>query len=335
MNKIDIKAIILYSIAIILLYYVFNLLQITTIFIYLYHFIIPIIIGIFIHFILDPIIDYFSNQRLKRKYVVLLLFMTLLIIGILLLVYIIPIVTDSLTSLYNQITMQRIVISPLLSKLSSFLTSMNITSNVFKTFNTMTQSVISGLRYIIVGIGISFYLSYDDIHISDYIKKYVSHHHVIIDTINHLKIMTFKFIKSLFKDFIIFFILSFIIFLFIHPSLSLLLALILALTNLIPYIGPIIGGTPIIVYEYMQDPTLGLYTLLSIIILQYIESSYIQPYIFSKTVKIHPIFLILSLIFFSDIFGIVGMIFSPLLLIYVIELIKMIKKIYTSKIINH
>ncbi len=320
------KNIIVYCITLILLYYVYTLFNLSSLLLYIYHFIIPIIIAIFIHFIIDPIIEYFSSDRLKRKYVVILLFMLLLLGGLILLYYVIPYILDSSLLLYQSIKTKKFIIPPSLSSIITYLNQFNILALCMDYLNKWTVSFVTCFRYLIVGLGISFYLSYDNIHVIDRLIVYIpfTYQGLCMQTLKRIKIVTYRFIKSLFKDFILFFIMSSLLFLFIDPSLFIIIAFILSLTNLIPYIGPILGGIPIVLYEYIQSETLGLYALLAIIVLQYIESSYIQPFLFSKTTHVHPIFLILSLIFFSDIFGIVGMIFSPIFLLYIIYIYKLL-----------
>ena len=122
-------------------------------------------------------------------------------------------------------------------------------------------------------------------------------------------------------------ILCFIPFYFIDRELVLWIALFLAITNLIPYIGPYIGGIPLVIYEYFIQPELGYATFITIVVLQYLESSYLQPYLFSKSIRIHPIALFIALSLFGDVFGIIGMIFSPILLSYVCVILELLKNL--------
>lgn len=116
-------------------------------------------------------------------------------------------------------------------------------------------------------------------------------------------------------------------FLFIDEDLFLWIALFLSITNLVPYIGPYIGGIPVVIYEYIADPQMGYVAFIAVIVLQYLESSYLQPYLFSKCIRLHPIALFIALTFFGDLFGIVGMIFSPLLLSYSLLLLELLKNL--------
>ena len=107
--------------------------------------------------------------------------------------------------------------------------------------------------------------------------------------------------------------------LFIFASISffiiklpgfIILAFLIAITNIIPYIGPYIGGIPAVLIGLSLSTKLGIITLIIIVILQIVENSFIQPFIMSKSLKLNPILIIIGLIIFSHFFGIVGMIIS-------------------------
>ena len=82
-----------------------------------------------------------------------------------------------------------------------------------------------------------------------------------------------------------------------------------AFTNMIPYIGPYIGGIPAVVVGFTISPSVGVASLISVILCQFIESYLITPNIMSKTMKLHPVLIILGLSVGAT-FGIVGMIFA-------------------------
>ena len=76
------KHVIIYSIALLLFYYVFTLFKIYDLFIYIFFLLLPLFIGIFLNFILEPVIEYFASDRIKRRIVVVnvYLFITLFFI---------------------------------------------------------------------------------------------------------------------------------------------------------------------------------------------------------------------------------------------------------------
>ena len=71
-----------------------------------------------------------------------------------------------------------------------------------------------------------------------------------MQTLKRLKLLTYQFMKSLILDFLFFFLMCLIPFFFIDEDLFLWIALFLSITNLVPYIGPYIGGIPVVIYEY-------------------------------------------------------------------------------------
>jgi len=100
---------------------------------------------------------------------------------------------------------------------------------------------------------------------------------------------------------------------------AIVIAFLAALLNLIPYIGPMIGAV-LIIFLTMTDqigqdfqtqilPTL-LWVLLGYGIAQLIDNFFSQPFIFSKSVKSHPLEIFLIIIIGGLLFGIAGMVLA-------------------------
>jgi len=100
---------------------------------------------------------------------------------------------------------------------------------------------------------------------------------------------------------------------------AVVIAFLCALLNLIPYLGPLIGGvlmllltmTSSLEYDFQTHILpVTLYVLMGYIIAQLIDNFFSQPYIFSKSVKSHPLEIFLIIIIGGLLFGITGMIFA-------------------------
>lgn len=97
---------------------------------------------------------------------------------------------------------------------------------------------------------------------------------------------------------------------------SLLIGLFCGMTDLIPYIGPYIGGGVAVIIGFSQGPIIGFGVLIIALLVQAIENYILQPVVMSKATNIHPIIIMISLLVFGYFFGIVGMILStPILCI--------------------
>lgn len=101
---------------------------------------------------------------------------------------------------------------------------------------------------------------------------------------------------------------TYIAFYFLGLKYPLLLAVIMGLTNIIPYFGPIIGAVPAAAIAITVSSKLLLYVLLVIFAIQLVESNLISPYIVGKSIDIHPVAIILALLLGGQIGGVIGMI---------------------------
>ena len=100
---------------------------------------------------------------------------------------------------------------------------------------------------------------------------------------------------------------------------AVVIAFLCALLNLIPYVGPLIGG--IIMLILSMSSNLGMdfqnvilpktsYVMIGYIIAQLIDNFVSQPLIFSNSVKSHPLEIFLIIIIGGLLFGVIGMIIA-------------------------
>ena len=97
-----------------------------------------------------------------------------------------------------------------------------------------------------------------------------------------------------------------------------LLGLFAAVTNLIPYVGPIIGAVPAILIALISDDamvadamTLNLIIVTSIYFFaQLVDVVFIIPMVVAKIVNLHPVTVVIVIIVGSQVMGILGMVIS-------------------------
>jgi putative permease len=86
---------------------------------------------------------------------------------------------------------------------------------------------------------------------------------------------------------------------------------LVGVTNVIPYFGMIIAAVPPIIYTFIATDGPGPITVLLInMVLQFVEGNIFQPLIMGRQLSIHPIIIIVSILFFGSLFGAVGVIFA-------------------------
>ncbi len=99
---------------------------------------------------------------------------------------------------------------------------------------------------------------------------------------------------------------------FIGVNNALPLGVIAGLGHLVPYFGPVIGGVPAIIVSVIQtgDLSMAPYIILLIAVTYTLDNGFVQPYVFSKSVDMHPIIIILLIIAGSQLFGVLGMLLA-------------------------
>lgn len=318
---------IIYFLVIILLFsFLMQYLHIGDIVIWVFNILLPLILGFVIRFLTDPLFQRFSNK--KRKIVCITLYSSILL-GIVWLLYIwIPPVIEQCMYWYGHfdITDIRSNLHPVLRPIYDFLMKANVLDFLLDMAGGITESLSYWLTNFLLAFGISFYLVFDDVHITTWIGKRNFHYQKqTLSICKDVKEVTHAFIKATCIDFLFFFIGSYFVFRIIGLDYVWTIALFLALTNLIAYIGPYIGGIPVIIYGFFISSQVGYFCLIAIIILQLIESNFVQPLLFKSCMHTGPIALLIAISIFGDFFGIIGMIIAPLLLAYIMILKKTVE----------
>ena len=126
-------------------------------------------------------------------------------------------------------------------------------------------------------------------------------------------------ISKLVQAFVIF-VLGLCILIPFKVPLAALISLLLALSNMIPYIGPWLGGIPSVLLAFLYSPVKGMVVLLFIVGMQIIDNLFIGPKVVSDHVGISPVLVIAGVAIGGTIGGVVGM-FLGVPIVAVIKLV--------------
>lgn len=85
------------------------------------------------------------------------------------------------------------------------------------------------------------------------------------------------------------------------------LGVIIGVTDLVPIIGPFLGGAMAFVMIVIEDPTKGLAFIILIVILQQIESNLVYPKLVGKEVGLPSLWTLVAITIGGSLFGVVGM----------------------------
>lgn len=105
---------------------------------------------------------------------------------------------------------------------------------------------------------------------------------------------------------------SYIVFLFLGLNYALLLALIVGLSVIIPYVGAAAATLPVALIAYFQwgFDSQFMYVLGAYAVLQFLDGNVLVPLLFSEVVNLHPIAIIAAVLFFGGLWGVWGVFFA-------------------------
>ena len=105
---------------------------------------------------------------------------------------------------------------------------------------------------------------------------------------------------------------------------ALLLTLFAIILGVIPVIGPGFVYIPVAIYLFINGHSLqaGLYLVFNILIVSFVIEHVLRTYIVSKKAEVHPLVLFVGMIGGLFVLGILGVIIGPLILTYLITLLK-------------
>ena len=114
------------------------------------------------------------------------------------------------------------------------------------------------------------------------------------------------------------------------PS-ALTLALLAALLEFVPFIGPILAAIPAVLLAFAQGPQMALWTLFLFFIVQQIEGNILEPLVQQRAVDLPPVLLLFALAAGGLIFGAVGIILAAPL---TVVLYVMVKRLYVQEALH-
>ncbi len=310
----------------------------------------PLFVGWFIAWLLNPLVKRMQAKGMRRGFAVVIAFIVMLITLGGILAFIIPALGDQVSEIVSavpEITSDTTRwINNLFEKLSdagienidnvkaAFMLKIQTMSNDLQTriptivINLIT-AILSGTGQILLSLILGFYMLFDFDKVSKSIvnffpKRLRGDAKYLLSLLNG---SLYSYISGTLWLSLLLFVVSIIGFSLIGLNAPVLVALICVITNLIPYIGPYMGGAIACAIGFAESPIIGLLTLIFILITQLLEGEILHPLVMSKKLNLSPITIIVSLLLFEHLFGIIGMIIAT----PVVALLKIIYVFFDEK----
>lgn len=290
----------------------------------------PLFIGIVLAWLFDPLVTKLQKKGVNRVLGTLLVYAILILFIYLLCRLMIPSIANQLEDLGKSVPS---FISYLQEQIDNFFDNFegidlsNIKSGLYDGINDLSNSltvdlpskivsigsvILSGGINLLIGLLVGLYMLFDFDSVKKHInslvpKKYSKDTFKLFGQLNkNLK----SYVQGTLLIMGILFVIQSISFAIAGLKAPMVFGLFCALTDIIPYIGPYIGGIPAVIVGLSMSPTTGIFTLIAVLICQSIENYFLQPVVMGKTMRLHPVTIMIGLLVFNHFFGILGMVLA-------------------------
>lgn len=293
----------------------------------------PIFIGFIIAWLFEPVVSSLQKNKVPRVagciivYVILIGMLSLF--GYLFVPSLISQVKDFVAiapSIFNELTdfCMRVIRMFDANKLVDTVTlkasimglvsdyGMSIASSLPKYLLSIGRAIFNGGLNFILGLMIGFYLLFDFDKVGNTIRNILpttwrDNYDELIERVNtSLR----NYVQGVLIIMLLVFLTQSIGLTIAGLEAPIVFALFCAVTDIIPYFGPYIGGIPAVIVGFTISPITGVCVLISILIVQALENNFYQPLIMGHTMKLHPVTIMAGLLLFEHFFGILGMVLA-------------------------
>ena len=319
----------------------------------------PLIIGCVLAYIMHPVVNLIENKILKmvkkeslrRNLAITIVIVIVLGIAVTLIRIIIPELLNSIKTIIVNVPSYMLALKSLIrdwiadssieeqvmANYDNMITTINDNLNniALPTINTAIENLGAGLLFVFQGvfnwlIGFVFaiyilantknfgagakkilYATFDNERVNDFIVE-----------LKHINKVFVNFMIGKVTDSSIILITTFIfLFVFKFPY-PLLIAVIIGVTDLIPYFGPYIGTVPSTLLIMLVDPVKAIIFVIFIIILQQVDANLITPRIQSNATGLPSFWVLFAITLFGGIWGLVGLLVGVPLFTIIYEIIR-------------
>ena len=308
----------------------------------------PFFLGIFLAFLIHPLVKRFEknlfhdkchikSQKLRQFLSILISYIIVLGCTTLFLIIVIPQIINSLADVLDILKSWYAIASDFVLNLEShypnfdfafidqtldqFFPSIvnylsDILTNTIPMLYSASVSVVTWLFNILIALAVSCYILADRKTIKNHFKRFLfavfssekANH--LISTLKSCNDIFSGFIVGKFIDSLIIGILCAIILIIFKMPFVALISVIVGVTNMIPYFGPIIGAIPGFLIIVISDFKQSIVYLLLILALQQFDGNILGPKILGDSTGLKPLWIIFSITVGGWLWGPIGMFFG-------------------------
>ena len=292
---------------------------------------IPVFVSIIIAYLLDGIIGRLAFLKIPRIAAVLIVFLLFLASMIMLLVGLLPLLSQQIAQLVQQfpsmISSGQKELMRLPERYPGFVSEaqiayvlefvgLELTSVMKRILSYSIASVrgfISILVYLILVPLMVFFLLKDKHKILNWVNSILPDHRGLATEVwREVNQQTGNYVRGKIWEILIIWGTSYVTFKFLGMNFSMVLSLMVGLSVLVPYVGVTVVFLPVALFAYFQWglTTDFFYALIAYSVIQLLDGNLLAPLLLSEVVDLHPVAIIVAVLLCGGLWGIWGLFFA-------------------------
>ena len=291
----------------------------------------PILIGIIIAYLFEGLIVRLNQINLNRTVSASLVTAIILTAILLALFVLLPLLSRQISQLVKELPVMISEGQLLLSQLPDLYPDYVSVEQVQQIFNFMRMElgalgqhvvslsldsvvgVITFLVYLILIPLMVFFFLKDKDTILGWLGHFLPSERRLIGQVwTELDVKIASYIRGKFIEILVIWIATYAVFIVMDLNYAMLLSLLVGLSVIIPYVGATVVTIPVALIAFFQwgwSSELG-YLLAAYLVIQFLDGNLLVPLLFSEVVNLHPLAIIVAVVFFGSLWGIWGVFFA-------------------------
>ena len=189
----------------------------------------------------------------------------------------------------------------------------NVGSSVLANSFMSMSKVMTALVYVFLIPLVTFFFLKDKTRLLKSFDAYMPDQRGLsLEVAHEMRVMTGRYVRGKVFEVLLVTVLTWIGFAVLHLNYAFLLALLVGLSAIIPYVGAIVVTIPVLLIALIQFGTNSdfVYVMLVYGVIQVLDGNLLVPLLYAGAVNLNPVVIITAVLFFGGIWGFWGLFFA-------------------------
>lgn len=291
----------------------------------------PILVAIVLAYMLEAVVDLLEKYRMPRLMAVIIVFVLFLLILLLLFLLIVPLLSQQSSQLIQELPRQldkgqqalmrlpelypqafsETQVSDIITEIRKQITGFG---QAFLSFSLASIPVLFAVViYLFLVPLMMFFFLKDKVLIVNWMKRYLPRQRGLATKVwAEMDQQIGNYVRGKIMEIIVVGVVTYVTFLFMGLNYALLLAVLVGLSVIIPYIGAAAVTIPVAMIAYFQWGWSADFAWLMVAygVIQALDGNVLVPLLFSEAVNLHPLAIIVAVLVFGGLWGLWGVFFA-------------------------